>query len=63
MVKGFGDKFPAQVYLNNLKTGKSFYEKNGYSKNPTFIISDHNYELFLNSKVVEAYLKFYKANY
>jgi tetratricopeptide (TPR) repeat protein len=63
VVKGFAEKFPAQLYLNNLKTGKSFYEKNGYSKNPIFIITDHNFQLFVDSKMIDSYLKFYKENY
>jgi tetratricopeptide (TPR) repeat protein len=63
IVKGFEDKFYAQVYINKLKTEKSFFKDNGYSKYPVFIITNNNFQLFLNSKDIETYLKFYKEKY
>ncbi|MBX9853762.1 MAG: tetratricopeptide repeat protein [Cytophagaceae bacterium] len=63
VVSGFPEKFNAQVYANNLKNDKSFFQNNGYVKYPLFIITTHNFQLFLESKNIEGYLKFYKEKY
>ena len=63
VVKGFKEKFPAQVYLNKLKNEKSFFQENGYNRHPVFIITNHNYQLFYESKNLDGYLKFYKEKY
>jgi hypothetical protein len=63
VVKGFQEKFPAQVYLNKLKNEKSFFQENGYNKHPVFIITNHNFQLFYESKNLDGYLKFYKEKY
>lgn len=63
VVKGFKEKFPAQVYLNKLKTEKSFFQNNGYIMHPVFIITNHNYQLFQEAKNLDGYLKFFKEKY
>jgi tetratricopeptide (TPR) repeat protein len=62
-ISGFEEKFPAQVFINKLKDEKSFFQKNGYIDRPVFIISNPNYQLFVESKNLAGYLKFYKENY
>ena len=63
VINGLEDKFSAQVYINKLRDTKSFFQKNGYIVHPLFIISNHNYQLFKDSKNLEGYLKFFKENY
>jgi tetratricopeptide (TPR) repeat protein len=63
VVKGFQEKFGGQVYLNKLKNEKSFFTNNGYIEHPVFIITDHNYELFHDSKNLNGYLNFFKEKY
>lgn len=63
VIKGFREKFNGQVYLNKLKNEKSFFTDNGYIEHPVFIITDHNYELFHDSKNLNGYLNFFKEKY
>ena len=63
IVKHFSGKFTSETYMEDMKADKNFIKKIEKYPLDFFIISNFNLPLLLESKDVEAYLKFYKTYY
>jgi len=63
IVKQFSGKFTSETYMEDMRADKSFIKKIEKYPFDFFIISNFNLPLLLESKDLEAYIKFYKAHY
>jgi len=63
IVKQFSGKFTSETYMEDMIADKNFIKKIEKYPFDFFIISNFNLPLLLESKDVEAYIKFYKAHY
>jgi tetratricopeptide (TPR) repeat protein len=63
IIKTFSGKFSSENYLLDILEKKSFINKYSFIDYKGFIISKENYQLLINSKNLNLYLKFFKENY
>jgi tetratricopeptide (TPR) repeat protein len=63
VVKTFSGKFSSENYLIDILEKKSFISKYSFIDYKGFIISKENYQLLIESKNINSYLKFFKENY
>jgi tetratricopeptide (TPR) repeat protein len=63
VIKTFSGKFSSENYLIDIVEKKSFINKYSFIDYKGFIISKENYQLLIDSKNLNLYLKFFKENY
>jgi hypothetical protein len=63
IVNGMSDKETARQYFSNVVRTRSLFTAIGNAEYRNFLISDKNFEVFLNEKNIKEYMDFYKVVY
>ena len=63
VISGLPDKEAATRYSRTVVQNRDLYEPLGQANYRNFLISDENFEVFLQEKNINAYMDFYKLIY
>lgn len=63
IINGMNDKETAQLYFSNVVRDRSLFSPLGDAEYRNFLISDNNFEIFLQQKNITGYMDFYKQIY
>ncbi|MFV0269302.1 MAG: tetratricopeptide repeat protein [Draconibacterium sp.] len=63
IISGMKDKETGRLYFSNLVRTRSLFDALGNAEYRNFLISDENFDIFLNEKNITQYMDFYKKVY